>query len=149
MSWKIFNLDSKGAFKKARKALRRTPCTRQLLHLHGSQKAKLRKRLKKLRQTFPDATIHATVTHKKGPPILAAFCFDGDPSIESIHPHDANELAAKAIGDLLLTCENGETHTLRQIRDAVERAMLISKTDRRGIITYANDLFQKTSGYDE
>jgi PAS domain S-box-containing protein len=35
----------------------------------------------------------------------------------------------------------------RQLLDTIEKEFLISKTDKRGVITYVNDLFCKISGY--
>lgn len=38
---------------------------------------------------------------------------------------------------------------LEQYRDAIEKTMIVSKTDPRGIITYVNDRFAEVSGYTE
>ncbi len=39
------------------------------------------------------------------------------------------------------------THILNQYKAAVDKALLVSKTDKNGIITYANDHFARCSGY--
>jgi len=40
-----------------------------------------------------------------------------------------------------------ELHYLRQIKEALDKTMIISKTDPQGIITDANEMFEKISGY--
>jgi len=40
-----------------------------------------------------------------------------------------------------------ELHYLRQIKEALDKTTIISKTDPKGIITDANEMFEKISGY--
>lgn len=40
-----------------------------------------------------------------------------------------------------------QTQEARQLNDAISRVLIVSKTDTKGIITYANDNFEQISGY--
>lgn len=44
---------------------------------------------------------------------------------------------------------NRSTVFLEQYRDAIEKTMIVSKTNSKGIITYVNDRFAEVSGYTE
>jgi PAS domain S-box-containing protein len=48
------------------------------------------------------------------------------------------------------TIENKEIiNLLHQYKDAIDQSLIVSRTDKRGIITYVNEKFCKTSGYSE
>ncbi|NPA28748.1 MAG: response regulator [Epsilonproteobacteria bacterium] len=61
----------------------------------------------------------------------------------------AHVLPLEEIEEGIVTPITGDeaAHILSQYKEAVDKAMLVSKTDRHGIITYVNDHFVRCSGY--
>jgi len=57
-------------------------------------------------------------------------------------PNNSNEKCKEEIKKL-----KEELHYLRQIKEALDKTTIISKTDKNGIITDANEMFEKISGY--
>ncbi|WOE69205.1 ATP-binding protein [Hydrogenimonas thermophila] len=155
----LFFINKKNRFKDIVSKMQKKECQNMLIHIHSSDGKKLKKRLEKLHKAFPNAKIFATVEEEKDKePLIAFICLDDFNSIETIFSSNCKDNLDKCL-ELEITAilsfikeyseneQNSQLHILEQYRDAVDHAMIVSKTDKRGIITYINDNFCKISGY--
>jgi len=155
----LFLINKKNRFKDIVSLMRKKECQNLLIHLHGSDGKKFKKRLQKLQDIFPNTKIFASTTiEKKSDSIIAFICLDDIETIKAIHIPDSNkernkclEVELATFSSLMQECyqneDDSQLHILKQYRDAVDHAMIVSKTDKHGIITYINDNFCKISGY--
>jgi len=159
MKNRIFTLDKNRRLKDIIAFIQSKKCQRLLIHLHGADNKKFKKRIKKLRHAFPNAKLFATVkTNEKAKTTVAFICLDQIKDIEAVYPPDCHdkkhpylEHEMAAFSTLLSECSDSKSsqqlHIYQQYRDAVDYAMLVSKTDKDGRITYVNENFCKKSGY--
>jgi len=155
----LFFINKKNRFKDIVSNMKKKECKNLFIHLHSNDEKKLKKRLKKLHKAFPNAKIFATIeTEKENDPLIAFICLDNLNSIKTLYSQNCEdglekylEVEISAVLSFFKECskneQNSQLHILKQYRDAVDNAMIVSKTDKRGIITYINDNFCKISGY--
>ena len=122
MEKNLFIIDKDNSFKDIISLMQKRECQNLLIHLHSSGEKKLKKRLEKLHKAFPNAKIFTTIETKKD--FIFFTCLDQYKILQ-----------------------NSQLHILKQYRNAVDHAMIVSKTDKFGKITYINENFCKISGY--
>jgi len=86
MKNRIFTLDRNRRLKDIITFIQSKKCQRLLIHLHGADNKKFKKRIKKLRQAFPNAKLFATVkTNEKAKTTVAFICLDQIKDIEAVY----------------------------------------------------------------
>jgi PAS domain S-box-containing protein len=159
MKKSLFFINKQNRLKDIIAKMQKKECNNLLIHLHSNREKKVKKRLIKLQKAFPNAKIFATIeTEKEIEPLIAFICIDNIDSNKTIYSSNCKNSLHKCLESEIATVlsfikecseneQNSQLHILKQYRDAVDHAMIVSKTDKRGIITYINDNFSKISGY--
>ena len=88
----LFFVNKKNRFKDIVLLMQKKECKNLLIHLHGNDDKKLKKRLKKLQKAFLGAKIFATIkTKEENDPLIAFICLDSLKTIKTIYPNDCNK----------------------------------------------------------